>query len=183
MSTPPTDPILYHGRFLDIRHQEGWEYCDRANASAVVAVVPVIDHCRICLVEQYRKPVRASVIECPAGLVGDEQADEPLIDAAERELLEETGFSGTLRPLFSGPTSPGMTSEMVHYFLAEDLERKHDGGGVGDESIAVHIIALEDLDDWLSDQIGAGKLIDPKVYAALYHLEVLRESNSTVTIR
>ncbi len=176
MSTTPIDPILFHGRFLDIRHQDGWEYCDRANATAVVAIVPVIDRHSLCLVEQYRKPVRASVIECPAGLVGDQDVDEALISAAERELLEETGYSGHLSALFSGPTSPGMSSEMVHYFLAEDMVKQHDGGGVGDESIIVHTIALADLDRWLNDQINAGKLIDPKVYAALYHLKTLTRS-------
>ncbi len=162
--------FVYQGRFLGISIRDGWEYCDRSNATAVVAIVPRLDDDTICLVEQYRIPVAAPVIEFPAGLVGDLDETESLKTAAERELLEETGFTGRLSPLFSGPTSPGMTSEIVHYFLAENLQRVHQGGGVGDEDIRIHLVKLSEIEDWLNQQTKSGVLIDPKVYAALYHL-------------
>ena len=40
-----------------------------------------------------RVPLGARTIEMPAGLVGDDHAEDTLVDAARRELIEETGWS------------------------------------------------------------------------------------------
>ncbi|CAM9906838.1 unnamed protein product [Scytosiphon promiscuus] len=61
----------------------------------------------ILLISQYRPPVASQVVESPAGLV---DAGEDATVAAERELLEETGFSGkvtSVSPIV--PCDPGMT--------------------------------------------------------------------------
>ncbi|NIP94886.1 MAG: NUDIX hydrolase, partial [Akkermansiaceae bacterium] len=64
---------------------------------------------------------------------------EPLEETARRELLEETGYrAGRLELLLSSPTSPGMTPEITHLYLATHLRREGDGGGVGGENILVH---------------------------------------------
>ena len=77
----------FKGRYLGIRETDGWEFATRTNASAVVILVPVTDDDELVLVEQYRVPVQCSVIELPAGLVGDQDdPDESLMTAARREL-------------------------------------------------------------------------------------------------
>jgi ADP-ribose pyrophosphatase len=115
--------------------------------------------------------VNAKVIELPAGLVGDVRdcASEELIEAAKRELIEETGYTaGAWKELFSGPPSAGVSSEVVTFFRATKLQCSAPGGGDEHEDITVHEVALGSVDAWLRRKIAAGVLIDPKVYAGLY---------------
>ena len=72
----------------------------------------------VLLVRQYRYPVGAETLEIPAGKL---DAGEPPLACAERELREETGYSGKFTLLGSVYTTPGFTDEIMHLFLAEDL--------------------------------------------------------------
>ncbi len=108
-----------------------------------------------------------------AGLVGDEEAsdDETMLDAAARELEEETGFRARrFDVLATGPSSGGLTAEIVTFLRPSGLERVGEGGGVEGENIRVHLVPLSQVDSWLSRRAGEGFLIDPKVYAGLYFL-------------
>jgi ADP-ribose pyrophosphatase len=136
-----------------------------------VAIVAVTDELRLLLVEQFRIPLLKNVIELPAGLVGDLAGEEheELATAARRELFEETGYEATeMRWLVSGPSSAGLTSEVVDFFLATGLVRVHAGGGDHHENIVVHEVPLEGIRQWLEERAAIGVLIDPKVYAGLY---------------
>lgn len=162
---------LAEGRHLRLVRQGHWEYADRTRARGAVVVAAVTDDRRLLLTEQFRIPVNRSVIELPAGLVGDIEGEEEeeLATAAERELLEETGYQANkLEMLTIGPPSAGMASEIVAFFRASELTKVHDGGGDDSEEIVVHAIPLDGIDDWLDQQAAAGLLIDPKVYAGLY---------------
>lgn len=164
---------LHQGRFLRLKSRNGWEYCERVNVSGVVVVIALSDAQEIILIEQYRPPVQQTVIEWPAGLVGDEaQArDESIELAAIRELEEETGFrAGSIERLCRGPSSAGMASEVLHFVRAHDLRQTGLGGGVDNESIKVHLIPLIQARQWLEEKQDSGTLIDPKVYAGLYFL-------------
>jgi ADP-ribose pyrophosphatase len=111
------------------------------------------------------------IIELPAGLAGDslEQFGEPLVEAALRELLEETGYSaGEMVLLTSGPPSAGLATEIVSFFLARQLRRTSAGGGDHQEDIVVHEVPLSEIDAWLKNKAAEGLLVDPKVYAGLY---------------
>ena len=75
--------------------------------------------------------MRNRVIELPAGLVGDVDADEPLlVAAAAPELIEETGFAAReMVPIGAGPIAVGVSDETVSFFQARDLTRVGAGGG------------------------------------------------------
>jgi ADP-ribose pyrophosphatase len=163
--------ILAHGRHLDLVARDGWEFARRPNATAVVAVLALTPDGRLLLVEQPRIPVAAAVIELPAGLVGDEQADEDIATAAARELEEETGWRpGACRVLARGPSSAGLTSEIVTLVRAENLIQTGPGGGVAGERITVHAIPLADLPHWLATRAAQGALVDHKIHAGLWWL-------------
>lgn len=164
--------VHFQGRYLGLYEVSNWEYVTRTNASGVVVIVAVTREREVVLVEQYRVPVGAPVIELPAGLAGDQgDADEPLTRAAERELWEETGYrSDRWRALTLCPSSAGMSDEMLTFFLAEDCRREGPGGGDGSEDITVHPVPLDAVDQWLGEAQAAGKAMDPKIYAALYWL-------------
>jgi ADP-ribose pyrophosphatase len=167
------DITHFKGHYLSMLERDGWEFASRSNASGVVVLVAVTSAEEIVLVEQYRKPVGALVIELPAGLVGDlTDPDEPILVAAARELEEETGYAASqLEVLMACPSSAGMSDEVVTFVLAKGLTRIGPGGGDDSEDIEVHIVPLADVDAWLSRQQSTGKALDPKIYAALYWLQ------------
>ena len=170
----PEDGLLGAGRFLTLQRRNGWEFVDRPGVDDIAVIIAVTDDDQAVFVEQYREPVRAKMIEWAAGLVGDEEGDdgEHLLDAANRELEEETGFrAAKLSVLTRGPSSGGLTTEVVTFLRAEGLQRVGEGGGVGGEEIEVRLVALAEVDSWLRRRSEEGFLIDPKVYAGLYWLE------------
>ncbi|MDX1556041.1 MAG: NUDIX hydrolase, partial [Xanthomonadales bacterium] len=107
------------------------------------------------------------------GLVGDvDDADESLMTAANRELIEETGFeAGRWTLLLECPVTSGMSDEIVSFLEARDLNKVGPGGGDDSEDIRVHQVPLTAVDDWLKDRHSEGLMIDPKIYTALYWLK------------
>lgn len=160
--------ILHEGEFLRLLRRRHWEYVERPNARGVAVIVAVTPQGELLLVEQFRLPVMRPVIELPAGLVGDQAAKESLLEAAQRELLEETGYRAAhLEELAAGPTTAGLSNEVTTFCRAEGLVRVGPGGGDETESIVVHAVPLAGLRDWLHEQ-GWRAAIDPKLYAGLW---------------
>lgn len=165
--------ILAQSSHLRLVERDGWSYVERTNASGVVCIVARTAEDRILLVEQFRPPVNGNVIELPAGLSGDlaEHVDEPLEVAARRELLEETGYQAKRwRQQAVVASSAGLTNEVVTMFVADELEKVAPGGGDENESITVHEVAIDEIDEWLNEAQAAGKLVDARVWAGLYFL-------------
>ncbi len=166
--------VLYEGRFLRLLKNGRWEYVQRVRARGAAFIVALTDAHEIVLVEQYRVPMQARVIELPAGIIGDEAefADEAVEAAALRELEEETGFRGAqIERLLSAPTAPGMAAEMLHLFLVTGLKRVHAGGGVDGENITVHVVSVDDIAEWLDAKTRLGTLIDTRVHAGLWFVQ------------
>lgn len=85
-----------------------------------VAVLAVDDEDQVLLIRQYRHPVGRLLWEIPAGL--RDVPGEPLVETAQRELLEEAGYLAAdwhvLADIF---TSPGFSNERLRIFLAMKL--------------------------------------------------------------
>lgn len=162
---------LHEGRFLRMAKRGRWEFVQRTRASAVVGIVAATADDELLLVEQLRVPLGARVIELPAGLVGDEAGHEAedLIDAARRELEEETGHTGGAWSVLSrGPSSAGLTDEVVTLVGARGVAKTAKGGGVAGEDILVHAVPLAQIGAWLAVREAEGMLVDAKVYAGLW---------------
>jgi ADP-ribose pyrophosphatase len=166
------DITRYRGRYLSLVERAHWEFVTRSNAHAVAVLVATTPEREIVLVEQYRRPLDARVIELPAGLVGDTgDPNEAVLDAAGRELIEETGFEArSLEVVMECPTSSGMTDEVITFVRADRLRRVGPGGGDDSEDIEVHVVPLGEVDAWLDDRRAQGLPLDPKIYTALYWL-------------
>jgi ADP-ribose pyrophosphatase len=163
---------VFEGKYVLVLERDGWQYVERKKGKTAVIILAVTDDDRVIFVEQYRRPLDARVIDFPAGLVGDEEGhDDPEI-TAKLELEEETGYAcKTVERLASGPTSAGITSELVTFFRATGLEERGKGGGVGSEDITVHRVPRGAVADWLKRKNGEGILIDAKVWAGLWFLK------------
>lgn len=166
------ETTLAEGSYLRLlRTAEGWEYAERTGEGSAVAVVAVTDEGNLVLVEQHRPPVGSSVIELPAGLVGDrtEFEGEAMEVAAERELLEETGYAAEQMELLTkGPPSPGAVNETIAFFRADGLRKVAEGGGDDSEEITIHEVPVQEVPEFLRDVEETGVVVDPKVWVGLF---------------
>lgn len=84
-----------------------------------VVILPIVDADHVCLLRNYRFVIGETLWEAPAGTL---EPGEPLQKAAERELLEETGYTARQwRSLGFLYASPGVLDEKLHLYIAQDL--------------------------------------------------------------
>ena len=165
---------LCEGRWLSLRKRGRWEYAERNNPGGAVIIVAVTPDDCVLFVEQYRVSILKHTIEMPAGLVGDlaAQPDESALLAAARELEEETGYRcGRVEFIHQGPSSSGMSTEMIAFVHAHDLVRVGAGGGDETENIVVHEVPRREAGAWLFARAAEGYSVDPKLFAGLWFLE------------
>jgi ADP-ribose pyrophosphatase len=170
---PTTEPkkVLYDGKHIRLVSVGRWEFAERKKVTGIVGIVAVTDDGKLLLIEQYRAPVGKVVIEIPAGLAGDVEGQEleELATAARRELMEETGYEAAeMTYLADGAASAGITDEVITLFRATGVKKTGSGEGDGSEQITTHLVPVEEAFQWLDTQRRAGKIVDLKVYGALY---------------
>ena len=96
-----------------------WDLIDHKGAAAVVAVR---DDGKLLMVRQYRNALERDTLEIPAG--GLNGREEPTMDAAKRELEEETGYiCGSMELLNSIYTTVAFCNEKIDIYLARKLKR------------------------------------------------------------
>ncbi|MEE9433536.1 MAG: NUDIX hydrolase [Sphingorhabdus sp.] len=161
------EEIMWEGRFITAKRDGKWEYVSRSRGIKA-AVILATEDSHVLLVEQYRVPLGKPCIELPAGLIGDETEGEDSLVAAGRELEEETGYrAGRLESLGEYYSSPGMVSESFTLVRALELTKVSEGGGVEEENITVHKVALSDLSGFLAKKRVEGCGIDVRLLMLL----------------
>ncbi len=102
--------------------QPGGETFDRLvlEHPGAVVILAIDEQSRVLCLRQYRHPARRRFVELPAGLL-DEPGERPE-DVAKRELREEAGLeAGHWTHLASAYSSPGISAELQHFYLARGL--------------------------------------------------------------
>lgn len=161
--------VEWSGRYLEAIDDHGWEYVRRVGGMSAAVILAITDEGEVVLVEQHRPPLGASAVELPAGLIGDNDgAGETPRATAERELLEETGFTARAwRDIGEFATSPGMSAEMFHLFMATGLTCVQAGGGTAREKIVVHLVKLAEVFAFAAAKRAQGCAIDCRLIAFL----------------
>lgn len=118
-------------------------------------IMPVDAKKRILLVRQYRLPARRFLWELPAGKI---DAGEKALQAAKRELKEETGCKAkTWTKLAEFYPSPGFLAEKMTIYLAQDLV-EGEATPMDDERIEKKWFAPKEVEEMLRN----GKILDAK---------------------
>ncbi|HEX8616184.1 MAG TPA: NUDIX hydrolase [Thermoanaerobaculia bacterium] len=163
---------VFEGKHLLVKETDDWQFVERKKGKTAVAVLAMTGDGKVILTEQLRKPLGKRVIDYPAGLVGDEEGHNDPAESAKKELEEETGYAcESVEHLATGPSSAGITSEIVSFYRARGVTRKGEGGGVDGEDIKVHTIARDELVAWLKEKEKEGILVDLKLWGGLYFLD------------
>ncbi len=164
------EEVRWQGRFITAKTRGRWEYVGRARGIRAAAIIALDDdpdgRRHVILVSQYRVPLSRFSLEIPAGLVGDDDGGEheAAIDAAARELEEETGYrAGHLEVLGEFYSSPGLVSEAFTLLRATELVRVGEGGGLAGENITVHRVALDELHGFVARWREAGHGVDVRI--------------------
>ena len=163
------EEVMWQGDWITAKRRGKWEYVARARGIRAAVILP-LDGDHVILVEQYRVPVGARVLELPAGLIGDEVGaeGEDSLDAARRELVEETGYAAThWQDCGTYLSSPGLTGESFTLLKATGLSKVGDGGGTAEENITVHRVPLADLPARIAAFRAGGLAIDVRLLMLL----------------
>jgi ADP-ribose pyrophosphatase len=126
-----------------------------------VAILPFRTDGACYLIRQYRFVIGDYILEAPAGTLNP---GEGPLDAARRELIEETGFQAeTFIPRGSIYTTPGFSDEIIHLYEAHGLTPSCLYQKDEDEIIELVRVEREDL----PDMIGDGRICDAKTISII----------------
>jgi ADP-ribose pyrophosphatase len=148
---------------------------DIAGHPGGVAMVAIDAEDEVLMIRQWRHAAGRALLEIPAGTLdrdAEGQVEDPL-GAAKRELEEETGYrAGSWRDLGAFYTAPGFTSELMHLYLATDLEAAHEDrlGPDEDERLELRRVAFADA----LAMAESGEIVDAKSIVGLLRVARLR---------
>jgi len=150
--------IVYKNRLMTIKkdtlrleNHPPYDYYSVSTFPASVVVLPITREGLFLLTEEYRHPTRQVIIGCPGGYI-DENEDP--MEAASRELFEETGYKAdSLHSLGSAYPYAGVSGQKVYYFCALGVYYAAPPLLEAAEIIRVRPASLETVNQLIDDQI------------------------------
>jgi ADP-ribose pyrophosphatase len=159
----PPPEVMWAGKFVRAVRRGKWEYASRTNDISAVVILAEFAG-KVILVDQPRVPLGQRCLELPAGLVGDTDPGATVEATAIKELEEEAGFTAErIERLGEFYASPGMLSEGFTLVRAHGVRKIGDGGGDENEDINVHLVAREDIPNFVEQKRAEGFGIDVKL--------------------
>ncbi len=134
-----------------------------------VCVLPLDREGNVTMVSQYRYAHSKVLLEIPAGKC---DAGEDFLEAAKRELREETGLiAGKYTFLGEIFTTPAFVDEVIYMYLATELDESGEQELDRDEFLNVDKIPL----DTLVNMTLEGKIRDAKTQTAVLKVHAMKE--------
>lgn len=149
-----------------------WESVARTgNQKAVAALLRHKDDEKFIIIEQYRYPVAAKVLELVAGLQ-DKRWLSPE-DHLREEVMEETWYTqiDDINFIWEVSGSAGLTSETALLYTVDVSWERWDQSLEESEDISVVEVAMSGVRQLVRESLEAGVLVDPKLTMALYMLD------------
>jgi ADP-ribose pyrophosphatase len=139
-----------------------------------VAVLPLVDQRRVCLIRSRRLTVGETLIEVPAGT---REPNETPLETARRELAEETGYQADqFDELVSFYPSPGVSDERMWVFVATGLTAGTPAREANEE-IENLIVSWEEA----LAMIDCGEIRDAKTIVAILKWNRMRTSSTSTS--
>ena len=162
--------VVYEGGMLHVhrdivRCPDGHvAYREFVRHPGAVMVIPMLDQDHVLLERQFRYPLARTFIEFPAGKI---DPGEGLLQCAQRELLEETGYRAREWTHVGGfHNAIGYSDERIEIFVARGLDfdtARRDPG----EVLEVFSLRWRDLQRWVDE----GKITDGKTIIGICRLQ------------
>lgn len=169
----PGRRTIYRGRKVELALQEvrldDGSVAEREVVvhRGAVALVPMVDDDHVCLVENRRYAVGATLLEVPAGTIDPGESPDA---TAERELREETGYEADRIERVGGWwVSPGVMNERMHLYRCTGL-RPGPTDHQPDEHLVPVVVAWDEAVRMALD----GRLDDAKSILAILLCDRLR---------
>lgn len=132
-----------------------------------VNVIPVTNDGRVVMIKQYRHGSKEVTLEIPGGLVDEEDPRE----AAQRELLEETGYAGEkAQHLGSVNPNPAIFNNLCHTYLIENAREVAEKALDPNEDIEVVLVPAGEIPD-----IVAGGAITHSLVIVAFHFYITKK--------
>jgi 8-oxo-dGTP pyrophosphatase MutT (NUDIX family) len=177
---PENQTVHFRGRVITVTtddvvlpngHRAKLEVVHHPGGAAVVA----LDSKRhVCLLRQYRYVAGGWIWELPAGKL---EPNEPPLETARRELVEEAGVSAShWNSLGTVLSSPGVFGEVLHLFQATGIEPST-AAHEHSEVIEVHWVPFEEAHEWALN----GTIRDAKTIIGLVRAFALGAAHESAT--
>jgi ADP-ribose pyrophosphatase len=154
--TAVSSKLAYDGGLLKVKRDEvrlpdgGTAWREYAHHPGAVMILAFVDARTILLERQFRYPKRRHFIELPAGKL---EPDEPPLETAKRELIEECGYQASeWAKVAALDPCIGYSDEVIHLYAARGLEHVGAKLDVG-EHLEVFEATIADAVEWVRDGI------------------------------
>lgn len=129
---------IFHIEQVDLRFANGAEVSYErllGSTRGAVLIVPMLDGDTVLLIREYCAGINRYELALPKGRI---EHNEAIVDAANRELMEETGYGARkLTHLTTWTVAPNYLSHTIHIVLAQDLYPQR---AAGDEPEEIEVV-------------------------------------------